>query len=274
MTDEIIETPAPREPVVFLKGNDVYANSRDVAEFFEKEHRNVLRDIDTLISHAGIPLPNFEQGYYTLKCTGPQRHRCFEMDQDGFTLLTMGFTGPKAIQWKIAYVKAFNTMREKLNPQIPGDYTSALRALADRLVEVAVLTEDLEAVRMEAARAADQIEDMRPSVEALDRLTNAKGSFSVRDASAQLKMKERDFKIWLQQNGWMYRRDGVPGMFGYASKLKDGSLIAVDIVYQHSIDGDKVRMQTRITAKGLGKIAKSLGVKWIYTDTQVTDLFS
>ena len=36
------------------------------------------------------------------------------MNRDGFALLTMGFTGKQALQWKIKYINAFNEMEAKL----------------------------------------------------------------------------------------------------------------------------------------------------------------
>lgn len=36
------------------------------------------------------------------------------MDRDGFSLLVMGFTGAKALEWKLKYIKAFNEMEERL----------------------------------------------------------------------------------------------------------------------------------------------------------------
>jgi Rha family phage regulatory protein len=86
------------------------ADSREVAERFGKEHKNVLRDIDELISKAPSAAAYFEQGYYELPNTGTQRHRCFTMDRDGFALLAMGFTGTPAVQWKVKYLEAFNAM--------------------------------------------------------------------------------------------------------------------------------------------------------------------
>ena len=32
------------------------------------------------------------------------------MNRDGFSLLAMGFTGKKALEWKLQYIKAFNQM--------------------------------------------------------------------------------------------------------------------------------------------------------------------
>ncbi|MDN9006656.1 Rha family transcriptional regulator, partial [Staphylococcus aureus] len=40
-------------PVVFERGGEVRTTSRDVANLFGKEHRNVLRDIDVLIKDTG-----------------------------------------------------------------------------------------------------------------------------------------------------------------------------------------------------------------------------
>ena len=36
------------------------------------------------------------------------------MDRDGFSILVMGFTGKKALEWKLKYIEAFNNMEEKL----------------------------------------------------------------------------------------------------------------------------------------------------------------
>lgn len=48
----------------------------------------------------------------------------YDMNEDGFTLLAMGFTGKKATQWKIAYMRAFKAMRAELQkssrPSLPS----------------------------------------------------------------------------------------------------------------------------------------------------------
>ena len=38
----------------------------------------------------------------------------YNMNRDGFSLLAMGFTGEKALRWKLDYIKAFNTMETEL----------------------------------------------------------------------------------------------------------------------------------------------------------------
>lgn len=39
-----------------------------------------------------------------------QTYPMFLMNRDGFSLLVMGFTGKKAMQFKLEYIKAFNQM--------------------------------------------------------------------------------------------------------------------------------------------------------------------
>ena len=48
------------------------------------------------------------------KDNGGRKRPLYYMDRDGFTLLAMGFTGEKALSWKIKYINAFNSMEEML----------------------------------------------------------------------------------------------------------------------------------------------------------------
>lgn len=86
--------------------------SRDVAEVFGKEHKNVLRDIETLQCSEDFRKLNFEPTSYTDSWNKKQKE--YIMTRDGFTLLVMGYTGEKAMQFKEAYIKAFNEMEKEL----------------------------------------------------------------------------------------------------------------------------------------------------------------
>jgi len=112
--NDLPDNPENRKPVVFEKGGEIFASSRDVADFFDKQHRHVLDAVDRLLSDAEEAMPHFRQGFYTLSSTGSQQHRCFEMTRDGFTLLAMSFTGSKALKWKLRYIEAFNAMESAL----------------------------------------------------------------------------------------------------------------------------------------------------------------
>ena len=86
--------------------------SLDVAETFEKEHRRVLQDIRDLKCSEDFRLHNFVQSSYV----NEQGHNqsMIIMTRDGFTLLAMGYTGEKAMQFKEAYIRQFNAMERAL----------------------------------------------------------------------------------------------------------------------------------------------------------------
>lgn len=88
------------------------ASSRDIAEHFGKEHRNVLRDVDDLKKD----LLNFEQMFFDVEIPDSygRKQRAYLMNRDGFSLLVMGFTGKSALEWKIKYIEAFNKMEQQL----------------------------------------------------------------------------------------------------------------------------------------------------------------
>ncbi len=91
--------------------------SLDVARHFGKKHLHVLRDIGKL----SLNLPkSFSQSNFGLaKYTDEQgkSRPAYNLTRDGFTLLAMGFTGQKALQWKLKYIEAFNAMERKLLKQ-------------------------------------------------------------------------------------------------------------------------------------------------------------
>jgi Rha family phage regulatory protein len=105
-----------KELVQNIDGRAV-TTSRKVAEIFEKQHRNVLRDIRELEIPEEYRELNFEQTVYEQPNPSggkPIQQPEYLITRDGFTILAMGFTGKKAMQFKIAYIEAFNAMEEAI----------------------------------------------------------------------------------------------------------------------------------------------------------------
>lgn len=87
------------------------ANSRDVAEHFEKQHKDVLESIRNLTAENSATKSMFiETSFESRGKFYPQ----YELTRDGFSLLVMGFTGAKALEWKLKYIEAFNEMEREL----------------------------------------------------------------------------------------------------------------------------------------------------------------
>lgn len=98
------------DELVYLKNDEPVCSSLQVAEKFGKEHRNVLQNVDNLIAENLAVKSMFKLSSY--KADNGQSYRQFYMNRDGFSLLVMGFTGKKALDWKLQYIKAFNQMEK------------------------------------------------------------------------------------------------------------------------------------------------------------------
>ncbi len=96
----------------FGKNEVVVVSSLDVADTFGKEHNKVLRDIRELGCSNEFRLSNFGQSEYIN--IQNKKMPMYYMTRDGFTLLVMGYTGEKAMQFKEAYIRQFNQMEQLL----------------------------------------------------------------------------------------------------------------------------------------------------------------
>ena len=102
--------------LVEVKKEKIYCKSNMVAEIFEKEHKNVLRDIKELLDNCSKEFSrlNFELSIYKVR---GKEYPCYNLTKDGFTLVAMGFTGEKATQFKELYINKFNEMERVLTSQ-------------------------------------------------------------------------------------------------------------------------------------------------------------
>ena len=100
----------------FGKEEKVIVTSLDVAETFDKEHKNVLRDIRELGCSDEFRRLNFEQSSYVNQ-QGKSQPMYF-MTRDGFTMLAMGYTGDAAMRFKEAYIRQFNQMETLLRGKL------------------------------------------------------------------------------------------------------------------------------------------------------------
>jgi len=102
-------------PDLSIIEGQVTTTSSQVAEHFGKRHADVIRAIKNLGASQGFTERNFALSDFT-DSTGRKLPQ-YRITRDGFTLLAMGFTGKEAMQWKEAYLDAFNQMEAKLLEQ-------------------------------------------------------------------------------------------------------------------------------------------------------------
>lgn len=121
--------------LVIMKSKQALTTSLKVAETFEKKHQHVLRDIDSLKKDVSNFGHMFEET--SIKDSYGREQRAYFMNRDGFTLLAMGYTGKKALQFKLKYIEAFNkmekTIREQELPQTPEERLALTMEVTNRL---------------------------------------------------------------------------------------------------------------------------------------------
>ncbi len=135
------------EEIVIQRGEETVTSSMIIAESFEKNHRHVIRDIEELMSKIGEKANEmFEEKKYFAEDNGKPMKMYF-MNKDGFALLTMGFTGEKALEWKIKYIETFNKMEQMIKEghrPLPLALTSEVREIREYGAQVVKAVEYLE----------------------------------------------------------------------------------------------------------------------------------
>lgn len=99
-------------------------SSRDIARGLEKEHKDVLRKIEDVLT-----VGEFSDREFTT--SQGNKYKEYLLDKNAFILLVMNYTGYN--DFKRAYIKRFDEMEKQLKLGIPKSYPEALRLYADEV---------------------------------------------------------------------------------------------------------------------------------------------
>lgn len=98
---------------LYEKGNQIYCDSLQVAESFNKRHSYILDIIAKLTEPKNGLSENFIQTNFSLsnyKDFSGKQNKMYLLTKDGFAMIVMGFTGKKALRFKEEYIKRFDLM--------------------------------------------------------------------------------------------------------------------------------------------------------------------
>ena len=98
--------------LVFLENNQALTTSLKVAEVFGKRHDRLLQTIEEQYGDLHEFVEMFHKDIYTDSYGRPQT--MYVMNRDGFFMLVTGFSGKKARAIKLAFIKAFKAMEQKI----------------------------------------------------------------------------------------------------------------------------------------------------------------
>ncbi|CAH1661625.1 conserved hypothetical protein [Hyphomicrobiales bacterium] len=101
-----------------------------------------------------------------------------------------------------------------------------------------------------------QVEEMRPQVQALDRIAISEGSFCVTDAAKTLQVQPKALFSFLRSHRWIYSRPGTSQEVAYQDKLASGLLEHKTTTVYRSDGSERTVTQVRVTTKGLTRLAR------------------
>lgn len=181
--------------ILSMQNGEPVVSSRQIAENFDKNHRDVLRAVDNLKEDVR----NFAQMFF--ESTEPDSYgreqRAYLMNRDGFTLLAMGFTGKAALEWKLKYIAAFNEMEKKLTEQ-------------PQLTRSQLLATALIAAHEELEEKDKRIAELTPKGVFADAVSASSQSILVGEMAKLLsqngiQMGQNRLFAWLRENGYLIK---------------------------------------------------------------------
>jgi anti-repressor protein len=238
--------------LVFIENNRPVTDSLTVAEVFGKEHKNVLRDIETLDCSEEFSRLNFEQSTYVNE--RGREYPKVNMTQDGFTFLVMGYTGKEAARFKEMYIGEFNRMRDELNkPQfaLPQTMPEALRMLAAEMEQKAIIAADNERLALETAEQKRKLKEQEAPVAIYNLAMTAQNTMSMQEVSKAFGTGRTRLYKMLREEGIVMKDSTLP----YQRFIDAGYFKVVERPRANG-DSAKIDPATRVTAKGFDYIAR------------------
>lgn len=167
---------------LIVRDSKIVVSSRDVARVFEKEHKHVMESIRGLDCPEEFNRSNFRPVEYQ-DAKGEMRPE-YLITRDGFTILAMGYTGDKAMAFKIAYINTFNAMEAELQKRntitAPATFLEALKLAAS-------LEEKRLALEAERTKLLTKIDDDAPKVLFTESVKASKDTILIGELSKILK---------------------------------------------------------------------------------------
>ena len=219
--------------------NTLKMTSREVADLTNKEHRNVKRDIETMLGQLDLDALNYEQIY--LDSLNRQQTE-YALDRELTEVLVMGYS-PKL---RLAVIRRLKELEEQVAapaPTLPATYIEALEALVSSEKQKLEVSYQLEEAKKEIAVAA-------PKVDHFDITMNSDKTTKASTVAGYLGIGVQTLNDILDHKGWYYKK-----VTGRAREFK-----------QHIVTsgyGKKLQIkynvqQSVFTAKGIAEVVALL----------------
>ncbi len=226
--------------LVFVEKSRAITDSLTIAEMFNKEHKNVLRDIQTQIEYAGKEFSqlNFEPSNYQ---TRGKIYPKFNLTEEAFALVAMSYNTREAVQMKVKFIQEFKRMKEYIQqqqqPKMPTTYKEALIQLLDQVeANEKLLTTNLV--------LEQQVNELKPKASYYDLILQNKSLISVSHIAKDYGMGAPTLNRKLHELGVQYKQGQIWLLY---AKYQDKGYTQT---YMHAIDSENSKPHTKWTQKG------------------------
>lgn len=237
------------------RNNQPVTTSLKVADTFGKKHKNVMQSINNLVAENSAATNLFLIGSY--KNRGKE-YPMFYMNKDGFTLLAMGFTGKKAMQFKMEYIDQFNKMETVIRENNLDSYM-----IADPVKRAEKWIEEQE----KRKQLALENEEMKPKALFADAVSSSKQTILVGDLAKLA--KQNGVKIgalrlftWLRDKGYLIKRKGSDYNMPTQRSMELGLFEIKETAVTHSDGRTTLSKTPKVTGKGqqyfINKLSKEM----------------
>ncbi len=230
--------------LVFQNKKQIVTSSRNIARDFNKEHFNVIRDIEGILKNEDTQQLFYETTY--IHEQNKQEYREFLMNRDGFTLLVMGFTGKKAMNFKLKYIQAFNQMEQHLKELHKPSYMidDPIKRAETWIIE----QKEKQHLETKNKMLEQRVSEYEPKVTYLDEILKSTSTVAVSQIAEDYGMTGQEMNKLLNKYGIQYKMGGQWLLY---SKYKGNGYTKSNTVDITHTDGrQSVKMHTRWTQKG------------------------
>jgi phage antirepressor YoqD-like protein len=205
--------------------------SREIAELTGKDHSHVMRDAYRMLDQLGYSKEKID-GCHQEWIHPQNKQRYYELclNRDETLCLVAGYSAPM----RMKIIQRWQELESKNHQAIPQTFAEALQL---------------------AANQAAELEAARPAVQFVEKYVESTGNMGFRQVAKLLRIKENDFRAFLQDKKIMYRLGSQ--WMPYASHIDAGRFY----VTTGTSDTDHAYSTAKFTPKGVEWVAKLWGSK-------------
>ncbi|WP_375633195.1 Rha family transcriptional regulator [Bartonella sp. MM97QHHN] len=216
-------------------------SSREIAELCGKQHAHIMRDIRQMLGELYPEGGQSKFGSTYLDKQGKPQN-CYNLPKRECLILVSGYS----MTLRARIIDRWQELEKQVvTPQI--DYSSPQ-------VMLGVLTY----LKNENEQKDNIIANLKPKAMALESLQRHNGLFSLTEAAKILEMQPKQFILFLQKKGWVYRRAAGGNLLPYQDKIQKKLMDCPTITLQTASGIEKVIPCAKITAKGIGVLSQEL----------------